>query len=115
MKNATIEMLTTDNVFRVDESKGATCCICGCRIPLVIAPSGCETTIGQDNPAPIVNDDESVCCESCNSAYVIPARMGQFYTDASLLLTLASRMRSNGCADVAVKGAVDLLDEAIMA
>lgn len=32
--------------------------------------------IGYNNPAPIVDDDESYCCDLCNEAYVYNARIG---------------------------------------
>lgn len=40
------------------------CCICGKKI------------IGYgNNPWPVVKDEDSVCCDSCNSDVVIPARI----------------------------------------
>lgn len=59
----------------VDYSQGATCCICGCTIPTVYV-DGHPTTIGQNNPDPIVSDEDAVCCSNCNEKYVLPARMG---------------------------------------
>lgn len=40
------------------------CCICG----KVIFGWG-------NNPWPIVDDDKSVCCDTCNAAKVVPARI----------------------------------------
>lgn len=101
--------------YRFDHTKGVTCCICGGTIPLVVTPDGCETTIGQNNPRPIAGDSESVCCATCNNHYVIPARLGQHYADAGMLLALANRMRMDGCAEDSVRRVVDLADEAIIA
>lgn len=42
-----------------------TCCICG---------STFYDYTG-NNPRPVVDDDNAVCCSDCNSRYVIPARL----------------------------------------
>lgn len=47
------------------------CCICG---ELFWDYTGC-------NPAPIVIDEDSVCCKLCDSRYVLPARLGYALED----------------------------------
>ena len=89
-------------------AKGPRCCICGCTIPTVSAPDGQPTGIGRNNPAPIVADDGSVCCATCNEKYVIPSRIAQMDNSAGMLLALADRMRANDCTPMAVQGAFDL-------
>ncbi len=41
-----------------------TCCICGCDF---------YDWTG-NNPAPVVTDEEAVCCDACNLRFVVPAR-----------------------------------------
>ena len=96
-------------------AKGPRCCICGCTIPTVSAPNGQPTGIGRNNPAPIADKDGSVCCATCNEKYVLPARVGKAHGSAAALLTLADRMRADGCERVAVQGVFDLADAAIVA
>ena len=95
--------------------EGPRCCICGKTIPTISTPGGEETGIGCNNPAPIVDDDRSVCCASCNEDYVIPSRIGSTHADAWLLLLVADLMRADGCDDAAVRGVVALADAAIVA
>ena len=95
-------------------AKGPRCCICGCTIPTVSAPDGQPTGIGRNNPAPIAADDGSVCCATCNEKYVLPARVGKVHGSAAALLTLADRMRADGCERVAVQAVFDLADAAIV-
>lgn len=40
------------------------CCVCGC-----------EFEGYGNNPYPLVNDEEARCCDECNDAVVIPARI----------------------------------------
>ena len=44
--------------------KKLTCCICGCDF----------YDFTGNNPAPIVNDDTSVCCDACNRRIVFKER-----------------------------------------
>jgi hypothetical protein len=53
------------------KEKPKTCCICG------------EKFYGWgNNPYPVVktNDENVVCCNECNSLYVIPARIMELYS-----------------------------------
>ena len=34
-----------------------------------------------NNPYPVIEDDEAVCCSECNGLWVIPARQGMKITD----------------------------------
>lgn len=113
MTNAIIEKAPATSIgHQADGIKGPKCCICGCEIPIVVSPEGHETRIGQNNPAPIINDDESVCCNDCNALFVIPARMGKLDSNGGMLYALAARMREIGCTDEAVRGVVDLTIDA---
>lgn len=48
--------------------KNYKCCICG------------DTFCGWgNNPSPVVNDEDALCCDNCNSLHVIPARMAMIY------------------------------------
>ena len=44
------------------------CCICGVKIDKF-----------GNNPYPVVKDEKKVCCDKCNFAYVIPARIVKKY------------------------------------
>lgn len=49
--------------------KAKKCCICG------------KEFVGWgNNPWPVNNDDDAVCCDDCNLLYVIPARMQNLYS-----------------------------------
>lgn len=51
------------------KKKNPICCICGCE---------CENEWG-NNPWPVVNDKDAVCCNNCDATVVIPARIQQMY------------------------------------
>ncbi|MBR3158122.1 MAG: hypothetical protein IKF14_03355 [Atopobiaceae bacterium] len=51
------------------------CCLCGQTFPVLYTPEGTETRIGMNNPAPLGNADDDVCCASCNQAAVMPSRI----------------------------------------
>ena len=53
--------------FREKHMRRFRCCICGCDF---WDYTGC-------NPAPIVNDENAVCCHRCDTFFVIPARIGE--------------------------------------
>ena len=36
---------------------------------------GCEIKGWGNNPAPLIENDDDRCCDSCNSMYVIPMRI----------------------------------------
>lgn len=113
MTNAIIEKAPATSIgHQADGIKGAKCCICGCEIPIVVSSTGYKTSIGQNNPAPIINDGKSVCCNDCNAMFVIPARMGESSSNGDMLFALARRMREIGCTDEAVRGVVDLTIDA---
>lgn len=46
------------------------CCICGC-----------EFTGWGNNPWPVVKDEDSECCNDCDSMYVLPARLRDMFGD----------------------------------
>lgn len=47
------------------------CCICG------------RQKLGQgNNPAPIVNDGKSKCCDDCNFNVIVPRRLYDFQEEA---------------------------------
>ena len=53
-----------ENYFKKNGMKKYTCCICGCEF---YDFTGC-------NPDPVVNDEDAVCCHSCDNLFVFPAR-----------------------------------------
>ena len=44
------------------------CCICGQKF-----------TGWGNNPYPVVDDDDAMCCDMCNQTRVLPARMAQMF------------------------------------
>lgn len=80
------------------------CCICGERIPIVFNKSGEPTTIGQNNPWPIVDDDTHVCCERCNKLYVNNARLKLMNGNAEGLRCIAWFLDIQGARKMAVRG-----------
>ena len=104
------ELEITDEASTI-ETKGAefTCCICG-ETDYSPIRNGYQTTIGQNNPWPIIDDDDSVCCDGCNALYVIPARMRMH--DSEALYQLADVMAANGCTEDAIDSLRDLAADA---
>ena len=94
----------TKSLHNAGKLNAPRCCICGERIPIVFTKSGYQTTIGQNNPWPIVDDDTHVCCEDCNAMFVISARMMLYDNDASGLHRLATVLDRAGARKMAVRG-----------
>ena len=57
--------------FEKNGYKRQKCCICGCDF----------YDFSGNNPAPIVDDEDSVCCPLCDRLFVIPAREAEFTDD----------------------------------
>lgn len=43
-----------------------TCCICGAELPVYVNDKGEELRLGLNNPEPLDNGENAVCCDSCD-------------------------------------------------